>query len=402
MAGDGLPKPSGPSSDQPVAPADEPAPLVESEEEAESQPSSQPGGLGEERTETKTGEQPDGSDPNPPGNDLERTPIDVASTLQELPSLDDDDDEHDDRTVEALTPDAFGDESDRASLQPVEVQELDEFAVPTRRAAPDELERLQDELDRSDDFLDEHTTVSTLDGSRLDRVAARAEQAGDDGSPAEAYYRDMVEEEISFSKATGYDREGTAVVPLAELARREEERLAGGDLSPESTEPTDEKRAIPVGEIIDVLRAARTVEEVAGVLVEIVSNLIPRVLLMWDRHGRLYGFASRGMDLTEVKLLTIEIPRGVLQQMCAADLDLEAFQGPPRTDEMVERFFDLLGQVPPEVLLIPIQVTARDRWLLYADNRADPLPEFELRLLEVIASRAGARADWLLDKQSIW
>ena len=109
-------------------------------------------------------------------------------------------------------------------------------------------------------------------------------------------YQDVVKEEISFARATGYDKEMTSVVPLAELARREEERLrkvSGGKAEKREVEDKTQ-RVIPVGEIIDVLRAARSVEEVAGVLVEIVANLIPRVLLLWERNNMLYGFASRG------------------------------------------------------------------------------------------------------------
>ncbi len=230
-------------------------------------------------------------------------------------------------------------------------------------------------------------------------------------SQSESLYREIIVDEISFSKATGYDLAGTAVVPLAALARHEEKRLRerGIDIKrdlgidPEPEPESDEGGgSIPVGEIIDVLRAAQTVEEVASVLVEIISNLIPRVLLLWERRGQCYGFASRGMDLTEVKLLTIEVPKGVLQHLAACELELEPFVGPPNKGGLVDRFFGILGHTPPEVLLMPVQVTADDRWLLYADNRDQPLPELELRLLDVIASRAGARADLLLARQSIW
>jgi len=216
-------------------------------------------------------------------------------------------------------------------------------------------------------------------------------------------YEDVVKEEISFARATGYDKEMTSVVPLAELARREEERLrrvaAGKEEQREISDKTE--RVIPVGEIIDVLRAARSVEEVAGVLVEIVANLLPRVLLLWERNDMLYGFASRGMGLKEVKLLTIEMPKSVLVEMTASDLELESHIGPPCSTEQVRRFFEIIGESPPEVLLIPVYVTPVDRWVLYADNQNAPLPRLEIRLLEVIVSRAGARADLLMDGK-IW
>ncbi len=332
--------------------------------------------------------------PEPPSRaaPTERTPaLEVAATLRDLDMIADEDEE-DERTVEALGLDAFGEASPEG------------FGVPTRRAEQEALDQLTKSLEQEgDEFSQEHTTVATLDGRRLDKAAADSESAEQRSSAGETYYRDLVREEISFSRATGYDREGTAVVPLAELARREEDKLCSDGLDAEAAgEEAGARRNIPVGEIIDVLRAARSVEEVAGVLVEIVSNLIPRVLLLWERHGRLFGFASRGMALTEVKLLTIELPRGLLQQMAAAELELDSFQGPPRIEGMVERLFELLGARPPEVLLIPVQVTAADRWLLYADNGDQPLPDFELRLLEVVASRAGARADWLLDRRSLW
>lgn len=219
-------------------------------------------------------------------------------------------------------------------------------------------------------------------------------------------YLDTVEAEISFSRATGYDKEQTAVVPLAELARREEERLrmqARGEPTkvaglPDGA-PPGQGRTIPLGEIVDVLRAARTVEEVAGVLVEIVANVIPRVLLLWERNGILHGFASRGMKLTEVKLLTIELPRSIVMDMAGTNLDLESYRGPPRLTGQVPRLLEILGAHPPEMLLIPVYVTTRDRWVLYADNGTGSLPDVEQRLLEVVVSRAAARADILLEKE---
>jgi len=261
-----------------------------------------------------------------------------------------------------------------------------------------------------------------MNPSLSEALAARiAEPPTDGGGRREAIYRDIVEQEISFSRVTGYDREATAVVSLAELARREEARLreAGPGGAPpadplaealcrggpvDEDEPTGEAGppGLSVGQFIDVIRAAETVEEVAGVLVEVVARQLPRVLLLWERRGRLFGFASRGMGLSEVKLLTIELPKGVMQQMTSRDLELDPFLGPPCCEGMIPLFFGLLGGVPAEVLVIPAQVTPEDRWLLYADNGRDPLPPLELRVLEVLASRAGARADWLLDRSSLW
>jgi hypothetical protein len=197
------------------------------------------------------------------------------------------------------------------------------------------------------------------------------------------------------------DEERTAVVPLAELARRAEERLRErpdpADRAPGAALPSAPARAVPLGEIIDVLRAAGSVEEVAGVLVEMVANLVPRVLLLWERNATLHGFASRGMGLSEVKLLTLELPRAVLQELTGRALDLESYQGPPCPGERVRRLFEILGGAPPEILVVPVFVTPRDRWVLYADHRDRRLPELELRLIEVICARAGARADVLMD-----
>ncbi len=212
-------------------------------------------------------------------------------------------------------------------------------------------------------------------------------------------YHNIVSQEISFSRATGYDKEKTAVVPLAQLARLEEERLRKQEID-DRWQPEDEtsrNMVIPVGEIIDVLRAARSVEEVAGVLVEMVANLVPRVLLLWERRGTLYGFASRGMGLEEVKLLTIELPRSFLRDLTCLNLELDSFRGPPRMTEMVERFYEILGGRPQEIMVLPVYVTSDDRWILYGDALDQPLPMFELRLVEVIVSRAGARADLLLE-----
>jgi hypothetical protein len=95
------------------------------------------------------------------------------------------------------------------------------------------------------------------------------------------------------------------------------------------------------------------------------------------------------------------MPKSVLVEMTASDLELESHIGPPCSTEQVRRLFDIIGGSPPEVLLIPVYVTPVDRWVLYADNLDAPLPRLETRLLEVIVSRAGARADLLMDGK-IW
>jgi len=213
-------------------------------------------------------------------------------------------------------------------------------------------------------------------------------------------YHELLDEEILFSQATGYDKEKTAVVPLAQLARRAEERHSRQSAVEQQKEKEAPARTdIPVGEVIDVLRAARSVEEVAGVLVEMVANLVPRVLLFWERKGTLYGFASRGMGLEEVKLLTIELPVSFLRDLTCAELSLDSFRGPPRKTELVQRLYQVLGGDPPEVMVLPVWITHEDRWILYADNVDQVLPEFELRLIEIIVARAGARADLLMDGQ---
>jgi hypothetical protein len=214
-------------------------------------------------------------------------------------------------------------------------------------------------------------------------------------------YMQAVKEDIAFCQGTGYDREKTAVVPLAELARREEDRLRRQEQGErdfeEASEQERRRSVIPIGEIVDVLRATASVEEVAGVLVELMSNMIPRVLLLWERRGVLYGFASSGMGLSEVKLLTIEVPRRVMWEMAGVAFDLDTYKGPPQMIGQVPRFFEIIGGTPPEILLVPVQVTANDRWVLFADAGDAPLPPVEPRLVEVIASRAGARADLLME-----
>ncbi|MBW2701280.1 MAG: hypothetical protein JRF33_10710 [Deltaproteobacteria bacterium] len=293
------------------------------------------------------------------------------------------------REAAAAKADGFDQEDTRVGLVP----DLENSSGEAPRMAS---------TDQPPEFEAEEET-SKIEAAEVDT----ARQGTKPGLNPEELYRSQVKAEISFSRSTGYDKESTAVVPLAELARREEERLRETRRPARPGEAQDlsggeHVRALPMGEILDVLRAARTVEEVAGVLVEIVANLLPRVLLLWQRHDRLVGFASRGMNLTQVKLMTLEMPLEVLQEMTAAPLDLESFVGPPRLTGMAPKLFELLGFPPKEILIIPGAVTYEDRWMLYADNGPKPLPRLELRLLEVIVSRAGARADLLLDRSLLW
>jgi hypothetical protein len=209
-------------------------------------------------------------------------------------------------------------------------------------------------------------------------------------------YRSLLQAELDFSRATGYDREQTAVVPLAELARREEERLRRLEQNKNKPSPA-QKPALPISQIIEVLRVARSVEEVAGVLVETLSSHLPRILLFWERNGTLYGFASRGMGLSEVKLLTIELPLPLMEEICGCSLEFDSFRGKPQVNERTGRFFDIIGGRPAEILLVTAWVTVQDRWVLYADALGGEFPAFEQRMVEVVVSRASARADLMLD-----
>ena len=300
----------------------------------------------------------------------------IQLSLDSLEAFDDDLDPDIDlshQTVEVLNQNAFSDETTHPARDQVQ-----------SRANQEQRQSGIEQTDKSE-FFDDRTVVN-----RKSPLSTQPEQQGLE------YYRDLVEQDISFSQSTGYDREGTVVVPLAELAQSEEKRLRQQEQSDPKMEKIPENSTIPVGQIVDVLKAARSVEELAGILVEMVANIIPRVLLLWEKNAKLYGFASRGMDLEEVKLLTLEVPCEVMKSMSHSTLDSSYF-GQPHVEGLVERFFDILGVRPRQVLMIPAEVTSDDRWLLYADNGVYPIADFELRLLEIIVARAGALADWLLD-----
>ncbi len=92
----------------------------------------------------------------------------------------------------------------------------------------------------------------------------------------------------------------------------------------------------------------------AGVFVEIFVYLVPRILLFWERRGILHGFASRGMGLEEVKLLTIEMPVSVLSELCGTKKLYESYQGPPNRTSKDDQFYRIINVNPPEILLFPV------------------------------------------------
>lgn len=249
------------------------------------------------------------------------------------------------------------------------------------------------QLEQLESFDDGESTVESLSKNAFSDGPNSTEATP--VSDAERLYRELVEEDISLQDRG--EHEGTVIVPLGDLARREELRLR--DLPATPALPPLPTRAIAAGQIALVLNSARTVEEVAAVLVEIVASVIPRVLLLWERGERLYGFASRGMGLSEVKLLTLEVPREVFFRMAGGELE-KPFQGTPPADPLLEQLFGLLGVAPRELLVLSAPVTVSDRLVLYADRGALPLPAFELRLLEVVMARASACAGWLLDAKT--
>ncbi|MFW5878580.1 MAG: hypothetical protein ACOCVR_02075 [Myxococcota bacterium] len=192
----------------------------------------------------------------------------------------------------------------------------------------------------------------------------------DEGGKAKSFRN---EDEVAFARATGFDKERTAVFRLDDLAARHrgkkaeaakkkalqsehEERLTWPETAPSLVSAVEEIFSSPNEGVI------------ARRLVSYLGAFFPRVLLL-ARHGEmLRGLLARGIELSGPQVVAIRVPSQPFSRLFSGWV---GYYGPPPGGKELEPLYQALGTIGVNALLIPIDGGPGAAWMIYADHGED-------------------------------
>lgn len=213
----------------------------------------------------------------------------------------------------------------------------------------------------------------------------------------EAPERFRDEAEVDFARATGFDRERTAIFSLDDLAAEERRRRAAAPA------PSAEDDAVPappeaprLAEAAESLFEARNEGVLARSLVGFYSSHFPRVLLL-ARHGDvLRGVLGHGLGLSGPEVAALRIPASAFSRLFEQGL---GYYGPAPGGRDLEPLYDALGEAAAMVLLVPIETREPPTWVVYADH-GDRVERFDdVHDLEMMAKEAAIALNLLRSKE---
>ncbi len=239
--------------------------------------------------------------------------------------------------------------------------------------------------------LDELAKCLSTPGDQAIEETGQAKSEGfknDAVSPAPApSFRN--EDEVAFARATGFDREKTAIFRLDDLAARDK---ADDGSSREEIEPDSKEQPLPpppdaplLRDVVDELHLASNEEAIADILLSYFAAYFSRVLLLIQEGDDLCGRIGRGWDLDGPELKEIRAPLSSFSKLFEESV---GYYGPPPGGKELESLYEPLGTVGVNSFLLPIDCWCEPVWLLFADHGDDLRRYEDLGDLEVMAKEA--------------
>lgn len=196
---------------------------------------------------------------------------------------------------------------------------------------------------------------------------AEPEPEAYDPGPPDAYEA-QVQADVDFSRATGFDREPTAVMALADLARREGRPttgvfelgvtppiLEGKTLHPPPGAPNAARAALK-------LYDAPNEGDLATKALDYLGAWFSRVLLLEARRHQLVGLVGRRIEGSVADVAALRLP---------AEFAPPAGQvryGAPPADETLEPLHQVVGSIPKVALWVRVPARLGEEWVIYGDH----------------------------------
>lgn len=202
------------------------------------------------------------------------------------------------------------------------------------------------------------------------------------------------EAEIEFARATGMDREATAIFRLddiAELRAARDAELArqGGELPAPATAPR-------LAEAAEALFEAKNEGVIARQVVKFFAGYFPRVMLL-ARHGEtMRGVLSHGTGLSGPEVAALRVPAVGFTRLFE---DSVGYYGPAPGGSELEPLYEALGEPPVQAFIVPIETVGAPSWLIYADHGTGLEHFDEVHELEIMAKEVSIALNMLREQQ---
>ncbi|MGQ9496360.1 MAG: hypothetical protein ACUVRY_08950 [Thermoanaerobaculaceae bacterium] len=160
------------------------------------------------------------------------------------------------------------------------------------------------------------------------------------------------------------------------------------------------KPSHPLGEL---LASCTHRDQVAQVLLATFSREDLRVALFSLHHGKIMGWAGRGLELVEEDFHTFILPldRPSVFLNLVKGLDLHA--GPLVGGEGNEAILEALGSPTPyAAIVVPIRVRGKAVAFLWVDRGEKGIADLPLTVIQETARLAGLALEMLVIKQKLW
>jgi hypothetical protein len=200
----------------------------------------------------------------------------------------------------------------------------------------------------------------------IEEPPGAAEEEYDPGPPDA--YESQVQADVDFSRATGFDREPTAVMALADLARREGRPttgvfelgvtppiLEGKTFHPPPGAPTAARAALKLYDAVNE-------GDLAIKALDFFGAWFSRILLLEARRHELAGLLGRRVDGSVADVAALRLP-GEFAPPAG-----QVRYGAPPTDETLDPLHRVLGSTPQVALWLRVPVRVGEEWVVYADH----------------------------------
>ncbi len=232
-----------------------------------------------------------------------------------------------------------------------------------------------------------------------DEPAARPEESPPTRAPASE--RERVPTPAEILTAAPLDRPRTPTAPRLPGLTLQDERSPPPSDEPipltRLKSPTPERRrAVTLSGLgsdppLAAIRAARSRDEVAGLVLDYLATMAPRAALFVVRHGQLLGHDGRGAELDVAVLRDMAVPGDggtLLNDVVRSRLP---YRGPLPNTPANRAFARSIDGRQGDVLLLPVLVRERAIAVLYADGIESTLPDAALHAVSREAGRAYER-----------
>jgi hypothetical protein len=161
-----------------------------------------------------------------------------------------------------------------------------------------------------------------------------------------------------------------------------------------SAEPKVEE--ISIDNVKKAFTEVKDTEDVAGILLNEVFKIAPRVAIFTLKGGKLMGWKARGLDIKKIILLEKESP--LFAEVLRTKTN---YRGPVMNIKGNESLIKMLSGTPQDVLVLPVAIRDKVIAIVYVDNGNNAVLNANVGYLSMLTSMAATAFEILVLKKRI-